>query len=65
MHDPYSNRLRLGEELSADELNWFAGGLASGAVSDAQAGAFAMAAVSKGLGPMGRVALDPCDARQR
>ena len=50
-------RLRLGEELSADELNWFAGGLASGAVSDAQAGAFAMAAVSKGLGPMGRVAL--------
>ena len=39
------------------ELVWFANGLASGAVSDAQAGAFAMAACLNGLGPEGRVAL--------
>ncbi len=36
---------------------WFAAGLASGAVSDAQAGAFAMAVCLRGLGPAGRVAL--------
>ncbi|RVV98423.1 thymidine phosphorylase [Mesobaculum littorinae] len=40
-----------------DELAWFARGLASGDVSDAQAGAFAMAAFLKGLGSEGRVAL--------
>ena len=39
------------------ELVWFANGLASGAVSDAQAGAFAMAACLNGLGSEGRVAL--------
>lgn len=50
-------RLRGGETPSAAELDWFAAGLASGAVSDAQAGAFAMAVCLKGLGEAGRVAL--------
>ena len=50
-------KLRDGGVPDADELNWFAGGLADGAVSDAQAGAFAMAAVLRGLGESGRVAL--------
>ncbi len=36
-------RLRRGETLDADQIAWFAQGLASGAVDDAQAGAFAMA----------------------
>ena len=43
--------------LTRDELDWFAQGLADGAVSDAQAGAFAMAALLNGLGDQGRVAL--------
>ncbi len=42
---------------SAEELAWFADGLANGAVSDAQAGAFAMAVVLNGLTDEGRVAL--------
>jgi thymidine phosphorylase len=42
---------------SQDELTWFAKGLATGAVSDAQAGAFAMAVVLNGLNDAGRVAL--------
>ena len=42
---------------SADELSWFANGLANGAVSDAQAGAFAMAVCLNGLGEAGRVAV--------
>lgn len=50
-------RLRKGETPSAAELDWFAAGLASGAVSDAQAGAFAMAVCLRGLGEAGRVAL--------
>lgn len=50
-------RLRDGGVPSAEELQWFAQGLASGAVSDAQAGAFAMAVLLKGLGEAGRVAL--------
>lgn len=50
-------RLRDGGVPSAEELQWFAQGLASGAVSDAQAGAFAMAVLLKGLGEVGRVAL--------
>ncbi|HMO07737.1 MAG TPA: thymidine phosphorylase [Paracoccaceae bacterium] len=50
-------RLRKGETPSAAELDWFAAGLASGAVSDAQAGAFAMAVCLRGLGEGGRVAL--------
>ena len=49
--------LRQGRPPSAEALAWFADGLASGAVSDAQAGAFAMAVCLKGLGPAGRVAL--------
>ena len=50
-------RLRLGRKLTADELRWFARALASGEVTDAQAGAFAMAVLLKGLGEEGRVAL--------
>ena len=42
---------------SEDELQWFARGLANGAVSDAQAGAFAMAVLLNGLGAEGRAAL--------
>ena len=37
------SKLRHGVEVSEDDMTWFAKGLASGAVSDAQAGAFAMA----------------------
>lgn len=50
-------KLRDGTPPSAKELYWFADGLATGAVSDAQAGAFAMAAVLRGLGQEGRVNL--------
>ncbi|SMY08776.1 thymidine phosphorylase [Flavimaricola marinus] len=49
--------LRRGEVPSAEALQWFAAGLASGAVTDAQAGAFAMAVCLNGLGDEGRVAL--------
>jgi thymidine phosphorylase len=42
---------------SSEKLAWFARGLASGDVSDAQAGAFAMAVVLNGLTDAGRVAL--------
>lgn len=42
---------------SAEELGWFARGLADGTVTDAQAGAFAMAVLLNGLGEAGRVAL--------
>ncbi|MDE3080470.1 MAG: thymidine phosphorylase [Paracoccaceae bacterium] len=49
--------LRQGRVPSAEDLAWFASGLASGEVSDAQAGAFAMAVCLKGLGDAGRVAL--------
>ena len=49
--------LREGREPSAEDLAWFARGLASGAVSDAQAGAFAMAVCLRGLSEAGRVAL--------
>jgi thymidine phosphorylase len=49
--------LRTGHTPSAAELDWFARGLASGAVTDAQAGAFAMAVCLRGLGEAGRVAL--------
>ena len=47
--------VRDGVVPSAAELQWFAQGLANGAVSDAQAGAFAMAVLLKGLGDQGRV----------
>ncbi len=42
---------------STAELQWFAKGLADGTVSDAQAGAFAMAALLNGLGEEARVGL--------
>ena len=51
------SRLRYGQSLSTEDLRWFAAGLANGDVSDAQAGAFAMAACLNGLGDAGRVAL--------
>jgi thymidine phosphorylase len=50
-------KIRDGGRPSAEDLGWFAKGLASGTVSDAQAGAFAMAVLLKGLGEEGRVAL--------
>lgn len=43
--------------LTRDEADWFARGLADGGVTDAQAGAFAMAVLLNGLGQEGRVAL--------
>ncbi len=49
--------LRHGRMPAASELDAFARGLASGEVSDAQAGAFAMAVCLRGLGDGGRVAL--------
>ncbi len=49
--------VRAGETPTDEGLAAFAQGLASGAVSDAQAGAFAMAVCLKGLGEAGRVAL--------
>lgn len=49
--------LRRGETPSQDDLTWFANGLADGSVSDAQAGAFAMAVCLQGLGEEARVAL--------
>lgn len=50
-------RLRDGETPSQAELQWFAKGLADQHVSDAQAGAFAMAALLNGMTDAGRVAL--------
>ncbi|MDJ0858002.1 MAG: thymidine phosphorylase [Dinoroseobacter sp.] len=49
--------VRDGGVPSEDSLRTFAVGLATGAVTDAQAGAFAMAVLLKGLGEQGRVAL--------
>ncbi len=50
-------QLRAGDEPDAAALAWFARGLASGEVTDAQAGAFAMAVCTNGLTEAGRVAL--------
>ena len=50
-------RLRDGETLREAEIFWFAEGLATGEVTDAQAGAFAMAVCARGLGPKGWVQL--------
>ncbi|MGB8621259.1 MAG: thymidine phosphorylase, partial [Paracoccaceae bacterium] len=50
-------KLRDEERLNADEIRWFVKGLADGGVSDAQAGAFAMAALLNGLVKEERVAL--------
>ncbi|SLN48585.1 Thymidine phosphorylase [Roseivivax jejudonensis] len=49
--------LRHGAPPAPEALDDFARGLADGAVSDAQAGAFAMGACLTGLGPEGRRAL--------
>ncbi len=49
--------LRAGDSPSPEDLTWFATGLADHQVSDAQAGAFAMAVCLKGLSAEGRVAL--------
>ena len=49
--------LRAGDTPPREALAWFAQGLADGAVSDAQAGAFAMAVCLNGLTDAGRVAL--------
>lgn len=49
--------LRDGRGLSPEAARWFAKGLADGQVSDAQAGAFAMAVLLRGLDDPGRVAL--------
>lgn len=49
--------LRRGDSPGAEALAWFARGLASGAVSDAQAGAFAMGICLQGLSDAERVAL--------
>ena len=48
---------RKGHIPAPDALAGFATGLADGSISDAQAGAFAMAVCWHGLGPAGRVAL--------
>ena len=50
-------KLRDGNIPDSQELSWFANGLASGQVSDAQAGAFAMAVLLNGLSEPGRVGL--------
>ncbi|SEV96750.1 thymidine phosphorylase [Cognatiyoonia koreensis] len=50
-------KARDAEPLTREELLWFTKGLADGGVSDAQAGAFAMAVCLHGLGQEGRVAL--------
>jgi thymidine phosphorylase len=49
--------IRDGKHPSPEALRWFAQGLADGTVTDAQAGAFAMAVLLRGLGEAGRVAL--------
>ncbi|MDQ2094752.1 thymidine phosphorylase [Rhodalgimonas zhirmunskyi] len=49
--------IRDGKTPSRDDLAWFAQGLADHGVSDAQAGAFAMAVLLKGLSEESRVAL--------
>lgn len=50
-------KVRGRETPNSDELTWFAHGLANGDVSDAQAGAFAMAVCLNGLSDAGRIAL--------
>ncbi len=50
-------QLRRGETPDPEAIAWFAQGLADGRVSDAQAGAFAMAVCLRGLGDEGRAAL--------
>jgi thymidine phosphorylase len=50
-------KLRDGDRVTEAELSWFANGLATGEVTDAQAGAFAMAVCTRGLGKPARVML--------
>ncbi len=50
-------KLRHRQSLSREELAWVAAGLATGEISDAQAGAFAMGVCLNGLSDLGRVAL--------
>ncbi|WP_417249333.1 thymidine phosphorylase [Celeribacter sp.] len=50
-------KLRDRETLSDEDLPWFAMGLASGVVTDAQAGAFAMAALLNGMSDAEKVGL--------
>ncbi|WP_296418714.1 thymidine phosphorylase [Pseudooctadecabacter sp.] len=50
-------KVRRGQTPTSDELAWFTNGLATRDVSDAQAGAFAMAVCLNGLSDAGRVAL--------
>ncbi|NVO55828.1 thymidine phosphorylase [Rhodobacteraceae bacterium B1Z28] len=50
-------KLRRQEVPDREELIWFAQGLADGGISDAQAGAFAMAVCMGGLGAQGRADL--------
>jgi thymidine phosphorylase len=50
-------KLRQRQTPNREELKWFAQGLADSTVTDAQAGAFAMAVCLNGLGDVGRVAL--------
>jgi thymidine phosphorylase len=50
-------KLREGDTVSEAEIFWFAEGLAIGEVTDAQAGAFAMAVCTKGLSKAARVQL--------
>ncbi len=49
--------LRDQQTLTQDEITWFANGLATGAVTDAQAGAFAMGALLNGLAEPEKVML--------
>ncbi|MCY4303294.1 MAG: thymidine phosphorylase [Aestuariivita sp.] len=51
------SRLKRGEEVTKEELHWFATGLSDGSVSDAQAGAFAMCICLRGLSSSNRIAL--------
>lgn len=51
------SRLRHDAPLGRAELEWVAGALADGTLSDAQAGAFAMGICARGLDEEGRVAL--------
>ncbi|MER5171702.1 thymidine phosphorylase [Thioclava sp. GXIMD2076] len=49
--------VRDGCGLSVEAAEWFTRGLVDGSVGDAQAGAFAMAVLCRGIGTSGRVAL--------
>jgi thymidine phosphorylase len=51
------SKVRQRQTLDADELAWFAQGLADQSISDAQAGAFAMGICMGSLGKSGRAAL--------